>query len=77
MHTRNNVVLDDATTAVKDELPLPPVVTQSIDSIVAATGTTPSAILLVRPELLIGGSQVATNILSGFPIGTFSTRLCN
>jgi len=78
MHTRNNVDLEESSTAVKEEgLSSPPAVTQSTDNIVGVTGTTTSAILLIRPELLLGGTQVATNILSGFPVGPFTARLCN
>ena len=81
MHTRNSVILEDAeatmTATSKDELSTQPAVTPSTDNIVSVSGTTPSAILFVQPELLLGAPQVATNILPGFPISSFTARLCN
>jgi len=81
MHTRNNVVLDDdedTAASAKAELSTPPAVAQSTDNnSVGVSATTPSAILFVQPELLLGAPQVATNILPGFPIGPFTSRLCN
>lgn len=92
MHTRNNVALEEATTSstkdesatttsstTKDEPSSPPAITQSslTDNTVNVGSNAPSAILFVKPELLLGGPQVATNILSGFPIGAFTAHLCN
>ena len=77
MHTRNNVALEEATTAAKEELSSPPADTQTAENIASVAGTTPSAILLVRPQLLLGRPQVATSIITGFPVGSFTARLCN
>lgn len=64
---------DVCTASTPEEQPSEPVMQASENAAV----TTPSAILLVRPELLLGGTQVATNILSGIPIGSFTAHLCN
>ena len=88
MHTRNNVALEEATTvttkdesattATKDERSSPAITQSSpTENTVNVGNSAPSAILFVKPELLLGGPQVATNILSGFPIGAFTAHLCN
>ena len=80
MHARSNVLPDDepAASAAEQQMSPPVCIAQSNDtSVVGVADTTPSAILLVRPELLLGGTQVTTNILSGIPIGPFAAHLCN
>ena len=88
MHARNNVALEEdstttkdepATTTTKEEPTSSPPVTQSssTDDAVNVESSAPSAILFMKPQLLLGGPQVATNILSGFPIGTITAHLCN
>ena len=73
MHARNDALLDDRPVRpTAEEQTPPPATTQSTDTAAVAT---PAAILLVRPELLLGGTQMAASLMSGVSVSPYSAHL--